>query len=230
MRDWAQLVPVAESCSLHSWGWHGESSLIFLLLSCWLFLLKNCKRYQVSPRRVQKEILKSSKNLWYWKILSCIVHNSAIIKVVGDGVHLYNPKIFISKWGSVAIIFVGWIVCLNSIFLHAPEHWESSSRRSDGETLTLSPGTALDLCSTELAVDGSLGVLGGGKKCCANANKCLRDARDTALVPSLRKNLLWGGEDLWNWQIPLSGSLKKQRRNVLICRRGIHKGRKSFFS
>lgn len=92
-------------------------------------------------------------------------------------------NIFILKWSFIAIIFVQWIMCLNIIFLHAPEHWVSSSRRCKRWNFNPFSWYCLGPCAAQslLWMALCLGVLGGGKKCCVNANKCLRDARDTAL-------------------------------------------------
>lgn len=44
-------------------------AFMFLVLFCWLFLLKSCRRYQVSSGGEQEEILLSSKYLRWRKVV-----------------------------------------------------------------------------------------------------------------------------------------------------------------
>lgn len=103
-------------------------------------------------------------------------------------------RIFISKWSFVAIVlFSGLCVWTELInwFPHTPEHQVSvegamGAGLDPSTASTLDPRTVQSLWMALYSV-----VLWGGEKCRVNAEKCLKDVRDTALLvllPSWRNS------------------------------------------
>lgn len=128
--------------ALLSMIWWEQSHILTLVLPAFHF--EKCKRYQVSPRGEQKEILKSSKCLWYWTILSCIVPNCKsqlvmecifIIQKFSSGNEVLLPL----------FLFGGLCVWTQYSYMPLSTEWVALGGVMGEEALTLSPGTALDL-------------------------------------------------------------------------------------